>query len=83
MGDEEKEEIIEEEEETPKEPEAGRRFEASKLVKILLYVAGGILLIVLVTGIGRISLRHRRPRPWPVSSCLIFRRPRPMLSRIL
>lgn len=58
MGEEEKEEIIEEEEEAPKEEETGRRFEASKIVKILLYVAGGVLLVVLVTGISYLVAKY-------------------------
>jgi flagellar protein FliL len=58
MGEEEKDEIIEEEEETPQAETGGRRFEASKIVKILLYVAGGVLLIVLVTGISWLVARY-------------------------
>jgi flagellar protein FliL len=58
MGEEEKDEIIEDEEEAPQEEPGGRRFEASKLVKILLYVAGGVLLIVLVTGISWLVARY-------------------------
>lgn len=60
MGEEEKDEIIEEEEEAPQEEPAGRRFEASKLVKILLYVAGGILLIVLMAGIAFLVFKYMR-----------------------
>jgi flagellar protein FliL len=58
MGEEEKDEIIEDEEEAPQEEPAGRRFEASKLVKILLYVAGAVLLVVLVTGISWLVARY-------------------------
>lgn len=63
MGEDEKDEIIEaedeeEEGEAAKEEETGRRFGASKLIKILLYVAGGVLLIVLVTGISYLVSKY-------------------------
>jgi flagellar FliL protein len=53
MGDDERDDIIDEEDEVSEEetqPRGG--VEASKIVKLLLYVAGAILLIVLVMGIS-------------------------------
>ncbi len=59
MGEDEKEEIIEEEEEeAPKKEEAGIRFEASKIIKLLLYIAGAILLVVVVTGISYLVSKY-------------------------
>jgi len=51
MGDEERDELMEDEEISAPE-EGGGTAETSKIVKILLYVAGGVLLIVLVAGIS-------------------------------
>ncbi|MBN1531645.1 MAG: flagellar basal body-associated FliL family protein [Spirochaetes bacterium] len=59
MGDEEREEIIEEDEEGgAKAEEAPSRPFTGKIIKILLYVAGGILLIVLVIGISYIVAKN-------------------------
>ena len=81
MGDEERDEMIEDEEtEAPEEPASGP--EASRIVKILLYVAGGILLIVLVTGVSYLVSKYVQesnyekrqdivaaPPPAPLASC--------------
>ncbi len=53
MGDEERDDIIDEEDEVTEEESQPRGgVEASKIVKLLLYVAGSILLVVLVMGIS-------------------------------
>lgn len=80
MGEEEKDEIIEEEEEAPKEPEAGRRFEASKIVKILLYVAGGILLVVLVTGISYLVAKYVQESSYQKRQDIVAAPPPPPLA---
>ncbi len=80
MGEDEKDEIIEEEEEAPKEPEAGRRFEASKIVKILLYVAGGILLVVLVTGISYLVAKYVQESGYQKRQDIVAAPPPPPLA---
>ena len=57
MGEEEREDIMEDEEVSAEETPSGS-VETSKIVKILLYVAGGILLVVLVTGISYIVSKN-------------------------
>ncbi|MCP4133254.1 MAG: flagellar basal body-associated FliL family protein [bacterium] len=53
MGDEERDDLMDEEEEEAGDiEEAGGSTEPNKIVRILLFVAGGVLLIVLVTGIS-------------------------------
>jgi len=60
MGEEEKEEIMEEEEGESGAAEAVPSAGAgpSKIIKILLYVAGGVLLIILVTGISYVVSKN-------------------------
>jgi flagellar basal body-associated protein FliL len=81
MGEEEKEEIIpEEEEEAPKEEVAGRRFEASKIIKTLLYVAGGVLLVVLVTGISYLVSKYVQESSYQSRQDIVAAPPPPPLA---
>jgi hypothetical protein len=52
MGDEERDDMMEDEETVSADAGPSGSTETSKIVKILLYVAGGILLIVLMAGIS-------------------------------
>ncbi len=69
MGDEEKDEFMDEEGGAPEE--AMGSTETSKIVKILLYVAGGILLIVLVTGISYIVAKNVKEGDYEKSQDII------------
>jgi len=81
MGEEEKEEIIpEEEEEAPKEEVVGRRFEASKIIKTLLYVAGGVLLVVLVTGISYLVSKYVQESSYQSRQDIVAAPPPPPLA---
>ena len=51
MGDEERDEIMDDEEGVASEEPSGSG-ESSKIVKILLYVAGGFLILILIVGIS-------------------------------
>ncbi|HOO71886.1 MAG TPA: flagellar basal body-associated FliL family protein [Spirochaetota bacterium] len=78
MGEEERDEIIEEEEGAGEEPSAGG-VEVSKIVKILLYVAGGILLIVLVTGISYLVSKNVQESAYQKRQDIIVAPPPPPL----
>ncbi len=81
MGEEEKDEIIpEEEEEAPKEEAPSRRFEASKLVKMLLYLAGGILIVVLVTGISYLVSKYVQESSYQSRQDIVAAPPPPPLA---
>ncbi|MFC1671350.1 flagellar basal body-associated protein FliL, partial [Spirochaetota bacterium] len=56
MGDEERDDLIEEED-VVEDEESPTRADTSKIVKILLYAVGGILLVVLMIGISFIVSR--------------------------
>jgi len=80
MGDEEREDIIEEEEEGGKAEEAPSKPLTGKIVKILLYVAGGILLIVLVIGISYIVAKNVQESSYERRQDIIAAPPPPPLD---
>jgi flagellar FliL protein len=80
MADEERDDIIEDEEEAPQESEPGRRFEASKIVKLLLYVAGGVLLVVAVTGISYLVAKYVQESSYQKRQDIVAAPPPPPLA---
>ncbi len=78
MGDEERDDLMEEEEGGQVE-EAPTSTETSKIVKILLYVAGGILLIVLVTGISYLVSKNVQESSYEKSQDIVAAPPPPPL----
>jgi len=78
MGDEERDDMIEEVETGGAEEPAGST-ETSKIVKILLYVAGGILLIVLVTGISFLVSKNVQESSYERSQDIVAAPPPPPL----
>jgi flagellar basal body-associated protein FliL len=81
MGEEEKEEIIqEEEEEAPKEEAGSKRFEASKIIKVLLYFVGAILLVVLVTGISYLVSKYVQESTYQSRQDIVAAPPPPPLA---
>ncbi len=82
MGEEERDEIIEEEEEgaAPEPSAGGAGFEVSRIIKILLYVAGGILVIVLVTGISYLVSKNVQESAYEKQQDIITAPPPPPLQ---
>jgi flagellar basal body-associated protein FliL len=78
MGDEERDDLMEEEEGGQVE-EASAPAEASKIVKILLYIAGGILLIVLVTGVSYLVSKNVQESSYEKSQDIVAAPPPPPL----
>jgi flagellar basal body-associated protein FliL len=78
MGDEERDDLMDEEEGGQVE-EAPAPAETSKIVKILLYVAGGILLIVLVTGISYLVSKNVQESSYEKSQDVVAAPPPPPL----
>jgi len=78
MGDDERDDIIEEEGAAPEEPAGSGA--TSKIVKILLYVAGGILLIVLVTGISYLVSKNVQESNYEKSQDIVAAPPPPPLN---
>lgn len=79
MGDEERDEIMEEDEAGGQEEAVGST-ETSKIVKILLYVAGGILLIVLVIGVSYIVSKNVQESSYEKRQDIVAAPPPPPLS---
>lgn len=80
MGDEERDDLIEEEEDEGVEEAPPSGVEASKIVKILLYIAGGILLIVLVTGISYLVSKNVQESSYEKRQDIVAAPPPPPLS---
>lgn len=79
MGDEERfDEEMEDEEVSQEEPSGST--ETSRIVKILLYVAGGILLIVMVAGISFLISKHVQESSYEKSQDIIAAPPPPPLQ---
>ncbi|MCU0846955.1 MAG: flagellar basal body-associated FliL family protein [Spirochaetes bacterium] len=79
MGDEEREDIVEEEkEQAVAEPPSTSGL--SRIIKILLYVAGGIMLIVIVTGISYLVAKHVQERGYEKSQDIVAAPPPPPLT---
>lgn len=81
MGEEEKEDIVDEEEGGSSEdsgsaPAGG----GSKIIKILLYVAGGILALVLVTGISYLVSKNVQEGSYEKSQDIVAAPPPPPLN---
>jgi len=79
MGDEERDDLMEEEESSGIE-EAPGSVETSRIVKILLYVAGSILLVVLVTGISYLVSKNVQERSYEKSQDIVAAPPPPPLN---
>jgi flagellar basal body-associated protein FliL len=80
MGDEERDDIIEEEESGGRGAEPSGPAETSKIVKILLYVAGGVLLIVLITGISFLVSKNVQESAYEKSQDIVAAPPPPPLN---
>jgi flagellar FliL protein len=81
MGDEEKDDLAGPEEEESGSPEGEQPSGGpSKIIKILLYVAGGILLIVLVTGISYLVSKSVQESSYEKSQDIVSAPPPPALS---
>ncbi len=78
MGDEERDDVIEEEESLGGE-EGGGSAGASRIVKILLYVAGFILLVVLVAGISFLISKNVQQGVYEKSQDIVAAPPPPPL----
>ncbi len=79
MGDEERDDLMEEEESSQPEETAGPS-ETSKLIKILLYAAGGVLLIVMVTGISYLVSKNVQESSYEKSQDIVAAPPPPPLN---
>ena len=80
MGDDERDDIIEEEESGGRGGEPSGPAEASKIVKILLYVAGGVLLIVMITGISFLVSKNVQESAYERSQDIVAAPPPPPLN---
>jgi flagellar basal body-associated protein FliL len=79
MGDDEQDVMGEEEESAVDAEEASGDSSTSKIVKILLYVAGGILLIVLVIGISYLVAKNVQESSYEKSQDIVSAPPPPPL----
>jgi len=78
MGDEERDDLIDEEEAS--DGATTGNTETSKLVKILLYVAAGIILIVLVTGISFLVAKNVQESSYQKNQDIVAAPPPPPLQ---
>ncbi|MCL1910764.1 MAG: flagellar basal body-associated FliL family protein [Leptospirales bacterium] len=72
--------IIDDEEESEGGGTSGEPKGHSKIIKILLFVAGGVLLIVLITGISYIVSKHNVEKNYTKSQEIIAAPPPPALN---
>ena len=79
MGDEERDDLIEDEDEGGEQAQPSSA-EASKIVKILLYVAGGILAIVLVAGISYLISKMVQESSYQKRQDMVAAQPAPPLK---
>ena len=79
MGDDERiEEEVDEQEGSGEEVKGST--ETSKIVKILMFVAGGILFIILVSGISYIIVRNVKESGYEKSQDIVAQPPPPALK---
>ena len=81
MGDEEKVGVEEmEEEEGARAEEVRPRFEVSKIVKVMLYVVGSILLIFLMVGISFLVTKYVQEKKYEREQDIVVAPPPPPLA---
>lgn len=81
MGDEERVGVDElEEEEGAKAEEPGARADVSKIVKILIYVAGAVLLVFLMIGISYLVTKYVQEKKYEREQDVIVAPPPPPLA---
>jgi flagellar basal body-associated protein FliL len=81
MGDEEKISVDEVEEEAPaRAEEAAPRFDVSRIVKILLYVVGAILLIFLMIGTSYLVTKYVQEKKYEKEQDVVVAPPPPPLA---
>jgi flagellar FliL protein len=79
MGDEERDDMMEDEETVSADAGPSGSTETSKIVKILLYVAGGILLIVLMAGISFLVSKYVQEQSYKRDQDIVAAPPPPPL----
>ena len=80
MADDDDKDIIDDEEESEGGGSSGESKGPSKIVKILLFTAGGILLIVLITGISYVVSKYTAEKNYTRSQEIIAAPPPPAYS---
>jgi len=79
MGDEERDDMMEDEETVGTDDGPVGSTETSKIVKILLYVAGGILLVVLMAGISFLVSKYVQEQSYKRDQDIVAAPPPPPL----
>ncbi len=81
MGDDERVNVDEvEEEEAPRPAEAGPKVDVSKIVKILLYVVGAILLVFLMIGTSYLVTKYMQEKKYEKEQDIVVAPPPPPLA---
>ncbi|MCX8122830.1 MAG: flagellar basal body-associated FliL family protein [Spirochaetes bacterium] len=81
MGDEERVNVEEiEEQEKPEEAKAAGAFETSRIIKILLYVAGAILSIFIIIGISYLVAKYVQEQRYQREQDIVLAPPPPPLA---
>ena len=80
MSDDDDKDVLDDEEESEGEGASGESRGFSKIVKILLFVAGGVLLIVLITGISYVISKYTAEKNYARSQEIIAAPPPPAYS---
>ena len=80
MADDDDKDIIDEEEESEGGGSSGESKGFSKIIKILLFVAGGVLLVVLITGISYVVSKYISEKNYTRSQEIIAAPPPPPYS---
>lgn len=81
MGDQERVNVDDiDEQEKPAEPRAAGAFEVSRIIKILLYIAGAILLIFIIIGISFLVAKYVQEQRYVRDQDIVLAPPPPPLA---